>query len=60
MNHSAIQVQILDAQLEQLTSRHVASSREMKQNLKLALCLVHNLTDFVLREPTLLDIGDRR
>ncbi len=60
MNHSAIQVQILDAQPEQLASPHATSSRNVKQNLKLALCRVHNLTNFVLREPALLNIGDRR
>ena len=58
MNYTTIQVQVLDVQSEQFTGPHPTNPGKMKQNLVLALRLVHNLPNFLLREPALLNIRD--
>ncbi len=54
MNDATIKVQVLDVQSEQFTDPHPANPGKMKQNLVLALRLVHDLPNFLLCAPPAL------
>ena len=52
-------IQISDVQSEQLTGPQSTHSGKVEKHLVLALRRVHDPTDFLLREPALLNVGDR-